>query len=154
MFLDIEYVKKIGIDYNALEYELVYEDYYFYSDRMVVASTGKLISGLVYEISESGHLMYYGYYKNGFEEGESVYFYENGNVESRSTMLHGRMHGEEYCYYENGKIKSIRHGEFGVILNAKEWDEDGNLIFEKKEPTPDDLKNLNEGRRMVLESKR
>lgn len=37
-------------------------------------------------------------------------------------------------------MKSLTLTEYGVCLTLKEWDEKGNLIKEKLEPTEDDIK--------------
>ena len=37
-------------------------------------------------------------------------------------------------------LKSEGRYEYGVCLTLKEWDEKGNLIKEKSEPTEDDIK--------------
>lgn len=137
--LNKEYVTANGIDFNSLSYE-------YCSDRMLDKDEedgGQPFSGLAYELTEDGVLIYYGYYKDGFEEGEKVFFYPNGNIESIAYMKRGRSFGEHIEYFEDGKIKSVVNSEYGVVLTKKEWDENATLIYEKKEPTQTDLEIYN-----------
>ena len=55
-------------------------------------------------------------------------------------MQRGRTFGIEKNWYNNGILKSEGRYEYGVCLTLKEWDEKGNLIKEKSEPTEDDIK--------------
>ena len=129
-----EYVIMHGINYEHLVHECN-------SDRLLdkeMDEGGKLFNGLAYELNSEGILVYYGYYKDGFEEGENVYIYPNGIIESYATMKRGRVFGESREYYENGNIKSITYSEYGVILNQTVWDEYGNLIYEEEAPTSRD----------------
>ena len=84
--------------------------------------------------------MYYCYYKNGFSDGDFIEFYNDGKVKSMQYMQRGRTFGIEKNWYNNGILKSESRYEYGVCLTLKEWDEKGNLIKEKLEPTEDDIK--------------
>lgn len=140
--LSKEYVMLHGVDYDLLVHE-------YSSDRILDREEedgGQLFTGLAYELDSSGKLVYYGYYKDGFEEGENIYLYPNGSIESFSIMKRGRVFGEIREYFENGNIKSIIHSEYGIVLTKKEWDESGNLIYEKKEPTNQDLSSRESGK--------
>lgn len=140
--LSKDYVMLHGVNYDLLVHE-------YCSDRMLDKEEeegGQLFTGLAYELDSSGKLVYYGYYKDGFEEGENIYIYSNGNIESCAIMKRGRVFGEMREYFENGKLKAITHSEYGVILKQKKWDESGNLIYEKKEPTSQDLSSYESGK--------
>lgn len=139
-FLDKEYILNNGTDFENLVYE-------YCSDRMLDGEEedgGKLFTGLAYELDDDKNLIYYGYYVDGFEEGERVYFYSNGNVESTSTMLRGRLFGEMLTYYEDGRIKSLSYAEYGVLLRKKEWNLDGEVIYEKDEPSKREIEMRDE----------
>lgn len=133
--LDKDIVVKIGTDFTTLVYE-------YCGDRMLDGEEdegGKLFTGLAYELDNYNNLIYYGYYVDGFEEGERVFFYSNGAIESISTMLRGRLFGEMITYYENGNKKSLTYAEYGVVLREKEWDIKGELTYEKDKPTKQEL---------------
>ena len=140
--LSKEYVITNGIDFNSLSYE-------YCSDRMLDRNEedgGQPFNGLTYELTEDGKLIYYGYYKDGFEEGDKVFFYPNGNIESVAHMKRGLVFGEDVKYFENGKLQSISYSEYGVTLTKKEWNEKGKLIFDKEVPTKSDLENHERGK--------
>ena len=101
---------------------------------------GKPFTGLTYETYPNGNLVYYCYYKNGFSDGDFIEFYNDGKVKSMQYMQRGRTFGIEKNWYNNGILKSESRYEYGVCLTLKEWDEKGNLIKEKLEPTEDDIK--------------
>ncbi len=46
-------------------------------------------------------------YKNGFLDGESIYFYYNGNISQRKCSKNGQPHGKMETYYPNGKLLSV-----------------------------------------------
>lgn len=101
------------------------------SDRILDAQEdmgGKPFSGLTYELYGNGNLMYYCFYKDRFEDGEYIEFYENGNLENKQNMSLGRITGREEIWFQNGELKSVDEYELGICLNLKEWDIDGNLI--------------------------
>ena len=134
--MDKEYLIEMGRDFDSLSYELC-------GDRMLdkdESEGGKPVEGLVYELDEDGHLIYYSYYKHGFEDGECVSFYTNGNVESIAIMKRGRIDGKCLEYFENGNLKSETFSEYGIVLTKREWTINGDLVYEKAEPTEDDLK--------------
>lgn len=96
---------------------------------------GKPIEGVVYERYENGHVQYYAYYKNGIANGISIEFYESGSLKSKCIMDRGTVNGEKIIWFEDGKIKSRKNCKYGLIIEDYEWDEDGNLINEKKDLT-------------------
>ncbi|MBU3157933.1 hypothetical protein LL037_14755 [Clostridium estertheticum] len=136
--LDKEYVLNNGINLKALWGE-------YCSDRILdkpEEEGGKPFTGLAYELYNNGQLIYYCFYKDGFECGEYVEFHENGNIESKQYMKYGQIRGKEELWFEDGKLKSISEYEFGICLTLKEWDYDGKLVKEKLSPIEEDIKNL------------
>ena len=63
-------------------------------------------TGLAYDLYPDGKLEYYGYIKDGFRHGMSVWFYPNGNIESINPQDCGAADGIQKKYYENGALKS------------------------------------------------
>ncbi len=137
--LNKEYVIAYGRSYDSLSYE-------YGSDRMLDEDEedgGKPFTGLAYELNENQVLIYYGYYVDGFEEGDRVTFYENGIIESYAFMRRGRAFGKSFEYFGNGTKRSETISEYGVVLYQKEWSENGKVIHEKKEPTKEDIETRN-----------
>lgn len=136
--LDKEYVLAHGVDFEELSGE-------YCSDRILDKPEdegGKPFTGLAYELYNNNELAYYCFYKDGFDHGDFVEFYENGNIESVQYMEYGRISGKEETWFESGKLKSVGEYAYGICLSLKEWSEEGFLIEEKLEPTEDDLKMI------------
>ena len=134
-----EYVLNNGVDFEGLWNE-------YCSDRILDKPEnegGKPFTGLAYELYKNNELNYYCFYKEGFEHGDYVEFYENGNIQSVQYMKYGSIVGKEETWFKSGMLKSVAEYESGVCLNLKEWNEKGVLIKEKLEPTEDDLKMIN-----------
>lgn len=75
-----EFVLQNGIDFENLHGE-------YCSDLILDKPEdkgGKPFTGLTYELYKNGQLQYYCYYKDGFEDGQYVEFYENDNVKALS----------------------------------------------------------------------
>ena len=104
---------------------------------------GEPIDGIIYEKDEEDHVIYYAYYKNGIPNGIKVEFYESGRLRSKCIMDRGTIDGQKIVWYENGKIKSKENCKYGLVLPSSKWDEDGNLINEKK--------NLTEGEKKIFD---
>ena len=137
-----EYVLNNGIDFD--DDDILEQEYL--SDRILDNSKegeGKPFTGLTYELYPNGNLIYYCYYKNGFKDGDFIEFYNDGQIKSIQYMKRGTISGIESIWYNNGVLKSETKYEYGVCLTYKEWDEKGNLIDEKSEPTDEDIKSRN-----------
>ncbi len=53
-------------------------------------------------------------YEDGLQHGLTVYWYENGKVESKETYVHGEIHGYVTRYYPNGRPKARIPFEHGM----------------------------------------
>lgn len=103
---------------------------------------GYPITGLVYEKDNKGNILYYAFYENGVKNGEYVSFYESGKTKEMCMMKAGSKWGESVVLYENGRIKHIEECKHGITLNYKDFDTEGKLIREKKEPNYNEKKLL------------
>lgn len=134
-----EYVLDNGVNLEELWNE-------YCSDRILDKPEdegGKPFTGLVYELYSNNEIDYYCFYKDGFEHGDYVEFYENRNIKSIQYMEYGTIVGKEETWFESGSLKSVAEYKYGVCLRLKEWNEEGNLIKEKLEPTENDLNIIN-----------
>lgn len=95
---------------------------------------GYPITGIVYEKDNNENILYYAFYEDGVQNGDYVSFYESGKIKEMSIMRAGSKWGESVALYENGKIKHIEECKYGIILTYKDFDVEGKLIKEKKEP--------------------
>lgn len=127
---------------NGLECEKLYCDCNKYGDReFEINKEDKelMFSGISYTLYENGNLDFYCNYKDGFKEGEYVEFYKDGQLMKRQIMKHGKTNGKREEWYPSGLIKRISEYRYGICLSYTEWDENGNIIDEKKEPTEGEM---------------
>lgn len=96
---------------------------------------GTVISGLLYERYPNDTLAYYSFYENGIPHGVTVEFYRNGQLKEYKYMEKGTIDGKNILWFESGVVKLIAENKYGFRLHYLEWDESGNLIREKQEPT-------------------
>ncbi|WP_086445358.1 toxin-antitoxin system YwqK family antitoxin [Candidatus Enterococcus lemimoniae] len=95
----------------------------------------RVFTGLAYELYENGNLESYMFVRDGIKQGATVRFYSNGNIESISNMIDNVPEGKRIEYYENSAIKIEEERTGGFLMTFVKYDEDGNIIEEKKEPT-------------------
>ena len=93
------------------------------------------ITGVVYTTYQNGLIKSYEYFIDGIRNGQSVYYFPNGNIRKMSNMLKGTAHGCFKEWYEDGKIKSVSEYKFGVEVSRVEWSESGDVIKKKLEPS-------------------
>ena len=103
---------------------------------------GNPITGLLFEKYNNGNLNYYSYYVDGIQNGESVTFYESGEISSYCVMDSGQVYGEIKKWYKTGLLKSLEMCKYGVVISSKHYDEKGDIIMEKLEPSRIEQKML------------
>jgi len=93
-----------------------------------------LLNGLLHgeqlTFHENGQLKIKANWVNGVQNGVVVSFDENGNKIKKSIILDGDYEGEQIEWYPNGKIKACRIYKEDIVINSREYDEDGKLIKE------------------------
>ncbi|AOZ96899.1 toxin-antitoxin system YwqK family antitoxin [Butyrivibrio hungatei] len=94
---------------------------------------GVPIEGILYEKYENGNLAYYAFYHEGIPQGQRVRFYPSGRVKSYCIMDAGTVDGYYTEWYENGNIKCTKYCKYGLTIQMKEYDIQGNIAAEKKE---------------------
>ena len=68
-----------------------------------------------------------------FLNGVYVEYYEDVKTSKRKTKyLNKKKHGFEYLYYPNGKLKGENLYMDDDIIYEKSYDENGQIILEKK----------------------
>lgn len=103
---------------------------------------GEPVNGLVYEKYKNGHIAYYSYYENGISNGEFVEFYESTKIKKFRIMKKGTVCGESIEWFESGSVKSREYCKYGIVVSYEEWDENGNLVDKKTEPSDSHKKLL------------
>ena len=92
---------------------------------------GKL-EGIEKQYHESGELFSVSNYKDGKEEGKSMMYDENGTLSAELNYRNNKLDGISKIYDENGNIRIIETFKNGKRLKREEYDEEGNLEFEKE----------------------
>ena len=86
-------------------------------------------TGLLYELYPNGNILGYSFYKDGYEEGANVDFYDDGcvskysnfDIESNKTLI--------IKWFRNGKISEvIELTDHGIHKKFIEYDENGNIV--------------------------
>lgn len=131
MFLSQYQVMKNGIEFAG---DVCYSGEYgqqVYTKDM--DDGGIPLDGILYEMYPNGSINYYCYYSNGVPHGERVRYYESGKIKNFCIMNKGTIDGEYTELYESGIVKKKEFCKYGVVLKMQVFDENGNLVKEKKE---------------------
>ena len=94
---------------------------------------GVPVEGILYERYPNGNLIYYAYYHKGVPHGQRVHFYPSGKIKSYCIMDEGTIDGEYIEWYENGNVKCTKNSKYGLMIQMKEYDIQGNIVEEKTE---------------------
>ncbi|MCM3569787.1 hypothetical protein [Neobacillus mesonae] len=141
MNLEIQLLSKDEVLINGVNFD---EKLWFtsYSDEVIdnpEDKGGKPFSGLAFELYDNGNLAYYGYYRNGLKEGPFVEFYPSGKIKGYRIMDGGTVKGKEIMWFENGQKAYEGESRVGRRLTYTKWNETGEIIEQKTEPTKFDL---------------
>ncbi len=71
-------------------------------------------------------------YLNGYEHGLCQEWYSNHQLKIEWTAVHGRAKGKINQWYADGKIKSVGEYDYGVEIEYKEWNENGELLIHRE----------------------
>jgi antitoxin component YwqK of YwqJK toxin-antitoxin module len=108
---------------------------------------GKPFTGIGFEMAGDGHVISETTYIEGVEDGPERSWHWNGKLESEGANKGNRPHGFFKEWHESGLLKAEGLIELGSLIWRKEWDEEGNLIYEYKiEEHPNRLKALKSSR--------
>lgn len=99
----------------------------------------QLFTGLAYDIYENGNIESYFYVENGVRQGKYVKFFSNGNVKSISNMNKNAAEGYWVEFFENGAKKYESECIAGCEMTFIKYDEHGNIIEQKTEPSEWDI---------------
>ena len=132
----------VDIGYDPLEYE--------YTD----INTDLPYTGLVYSLYDEDNIESYCYYNKGVEDKIHVEFYFDNKVKLYYEIKYNLMDGEYVEYNEGGKMIYQAEMELGIEKRYKKWDEKGNLIEEKKEPSEEDLQKILDRKKRIERRKK
>ena len=98
-----------------------------------------MFTGLAYDIYENGNIESYFYVDNGVKQGMSVEFYPNGNLKRVGNMSKSAAEGYQVEFFENGEVKYESECIAGREMIFKKYNEQGDIIEQKIEPSESDL---------------
>jgi len=99
----------------------------------------KLFTGLAYDVYENGNIECYFYVENVVKQGEYVEFYMDGNIKRISNMNRSAVEGYYVEFFQNGMKKHESEYIAGREMTFKKYDEQGNVVKQKIEPTEFDI---------------
>lgn len=109
----------IGFIIMAMRYEKVvdYSEVIPKNDIVYEISTDKPFTGKVEIYFEnSKQLNFSAEYKKGVPHGETVKYYENGNIKEKYFYKKGELHGTFESYDEDGKLSEKHKYKNGVMV--------------------------------------
>ena len=132
-----EYIIQIGVEFEK------YLSYGGPNDLGIVEYTDdgkeKLFTGIAYDFYENGNIESYFYVVDGVKQGKYVEFYPNGNIKRIGNMNKSSADGYQVEFFENGMKKYESECIAGRKMTFKKYDNKGNSIERKIEPTESDL---------------
>ncbi len=109
----------IGFIIMAMRYEKVvdYTKVIPKNDIVYEISTDKPFTGKIEIYFEnSKQLNFSAEYKKGVPHGETVEYYENGNIKEKYSYKKGKLHGTFESYDEDGKLSEKHKYKNGVMV--------------------------------------
>jgi len=94
----------------------------------------------------NGNVMQEWTYKGGKIEGVLKFYSENGNLKSEVNYKNGEVNGFSRVYDDNGKLRLEGIIQDFELINAKTYDEEGNLILKSKFDDINFIPSENEGK--------
>lgn len=62
-------------------------------------------------------------YKNGFDHGEWIFYFDDGTLETKGTFKDGKKVGVWKYYYKNGKMKNVsEYSNNGTLVKSESFD--------------------------------
>jgi hypothetical protein len=126
-------VKTEGILFNdeRFSFESYWENGFNHYERLfyINESDEKApFSGLLYELYPDGSIHGYSFYKDGYEEGQNVDFYDNGVISK--YIYYDKISSETLVIkcFKNGNIEEMTELVKGIRRKYIKYDEDGNIV--------------------------
>ena len=107
----------------------VWEDL-LYKEGRLLDRQGRPVTGREKTYYQNGTLEGFFAFKDGELDGEMKVFYESGRLKTSGTFKNNLPVGAVKEFYENGSLKSSETADGNETAQAKEYDQQGNLIYE------------------------
>ena len=128
-------IKKRGIlfDDERFSFESYWENGFNHYERLFYSDNGDEkapFTGLLYELYPNGIIHGYGFYKDGYQEGANVDFYDDGTI---SKYMNDQDNSKTLVieWFRNGTVSKVTEvSDHGCHVKSVEYDESGNIIKE------------------------
>ena len=106
--------------------ELVKDGGLFYHD-------GKPFNGIAFQMYDEKNIQFEKSFKDGKQDGEEKYWYENGTLKINTNFKNGKKDGKVSKWHENGQLEEEGFYEDGYMNGVfKGWHENGNKAYVKE----------------------
>ncbi|NFI03443.1 hypothetical protein FC959_03330 [Clostridium botulinum] len=99
-------------------------------------------NGIGYTLFDNWEVESYSFYVDGIEDIQTIEFYFNGKLKKYYDMKKGLVDGEIIEWNEEGIMTYWAECEVSVLKAFKEWNDQGQLEDEKKEPKIEELEKI------------
>jgi len=98
-----------------------------YSDNGLWYCDDKLFTGVMEFRWPDGRLEAEREYKDGMRSGRSRVWYPSGELRLDAEFAWDAYHGRVRSWHENGQMKADELFEYGILIRAMRWDEQGRI---------------------------
>jgi antitoxin component YwqK of YwqJK toxin-antitoxin module len=116
------------VNWDELEDHLI-------NGELLVTYLGKPFTGTAFELYANGQLLGEVNFQEGLRHGVSQGWYPTGQREFENHLEGDVGHGLSQSWYESGQLRSQELYEYGIKLQERVWDEQGNLVKDYSLPT-------------------
>jgi len=96
--------------------------------QYIIRNGDTILEGKFTQYNQKGNKIAEGNFVNGHIKGKSIYYFDNGNIESIHYRKNGKVTEESTYNYPNGKVrKYAMHDDFGILDFLITYDESGNI---------------------------
>jgi antitoxin component YwqK of YwqJK toxin-antitoxin module len=88
-------------------------------------------TGIGYQKYPNGQLEYESIYREGLPEGLQREWFPSGQLKSECHAVRGLGPSKIITWYESGQVQSMALYDIGIMIEQKEWGEDGELLKDK-----------------------
>ena len=118
---------------NGLADSIEVKTFYYDDDSKIQTQYQNGVrNGWTRNIDANGNITSEGTYVNNKMEGEFRAYYPDGKIFMKAFYKNGLLDGISSLYFLNGKVQKETKYERNKIIFIREYDKDGNLLYEDK----------------------
>jgi antitoxin component YwqK of YwqJK toxin-antitoxin module len=109
-----------------------------YDESQLLLYRGEYFTGEAVEYFPDGRLWTLKTFVNGFEDGPTRQWFQDGSLQSEGVSKRNYAVGEWKTWFPNGRLEHVStFDDDGNLLSRIEWNEDGEIVKQYPEPQPD-----------------